>query len=70
MINLVFAQLKPKHLVLLGMSLLVKKQGFIPGFGIALGVCSNSMWIPIHYAETVNRYHCKHNRSEGVKGNV
>lgn len=30
----------------LGMSLLVKKQGFIPGSGIALGVCSNNVWIP------------------------
>lgn len=57
MINLVFAWRKLKHLVLLDMSLLVKKQGFIPGSGIALEVCSNSLWISIHYAETVNRYH-------------
>lgn len=55
MINLVFAWLKLKHLVLLGMSLLVKKQGFIPGSGTALGVRSSSSWIPIHYAETVNK---------------
>lgn len=34
------------HIVLLGMSLLVKKQGFIPGSGIALGDCSNNVWIP------------------------